>query len=188
MVCFLHHKLNPTTSKSCWQFMGHSWVLSWWIFFSWWRCHQFVWRVVAKVGSRLWVNIWASEFRVTCLFGSESNRFRTLNVHDVHSVKIWSISIIALEESNYNSLHLKHQALPLLLKNIQWQFLRFKSSNSVIAPKESDCSFLSLNRMWKMWSRKFKPTTATLWSMFAISLYSNFWISAWKENIDPDFL
>jgi hypothetical protein len=168
--------------------MGHSWVLSWWIFFSWWRCHQFVWRVVAKVGSRLWVNIWASEFRVTCLFGWDSNRFRTLNVHDVHSIKIWSISIIALEESNYNSLHLKHQALPLLLKNIQWQFLVFKSSNSVIAPKESDCNFLSLNQMWKMWSRKFKPTTATLWSMFAISLYSNFCISAWKENMDLDFL
>ncbi len=82
-----------------------------------------MWRVVAKVGSRLWVNIWASEFRITCLFGWDSNRFRTLNVHDVHSIKIWSISIIVLEESNYNSLHLKHQALPLLLKNIQWHFL-----------------------------------------------------------------
>jgi hypothetical protein len=27
-----------------------------------------------------------------------------------------------------------------------------------------------------------------LWSMFAISLYSNFCIGAWKENMDPDFL
>ncbi len=168
--------------------MGHSWVLSWWNLFFWWCCHQFVWRVVAKVGSRLWFNIWASEFRVTCLFGWDSNRFRTLNVHDVHSLKIWSSSIIALEESNYNSLHLKHQTFPLLLKNIQWQFLVFKSSSSVIAPRESDCNFLSLNWMWKMWSRKFKPTTATLWSMFAISLYSNFCIGAWKENMDPDFL
>lgn len=117
--------------------MGHSWVLSWWNLFFWWCCHQFVWRVVAKVGSRLWVGIWASEFRVTCLFGWDSNRFRSLSVHDVHSLKIWSSSIIALEESNYNSLHLKHQlchcswrisndnflysnhqALSLLLKNL----------------------------------------------------------------------